>query len=203
MAVELRRVEGEMGLEGVLERHEIPFSVGIVMTTSNAEDVLDTSRYLLSNYSQLNTLNLESLQPTVVLEEGYFGYVLDSKRVVRIYEDVTKLLLELKRKDVKIAGVLDDCSNIKDGAEPLLETYGFKSCTAGLLRAGVFANGEVTPCVTLRTLSLGNLYAESWREIWKKSRERFVSLDVEGGQCHFNNLLRKNKVSKENLKVHS
>jgi MoaA/NifB/PqqE/SkfB family radical SAM enzyme len=188
-------------LEGLrtLEEYDIPFSVGIVLTTSNAGDVVATSRQLLTRFGQLKTINLEPLQPTMALGEDYFGLRLDSEKMVQTLKAVNGVVADLGRKDVKTVGVIEDCSKIEEGTTPLLETYGFKSCTAGLLRAGVFANGEVTPCVTLRDVSLGNLYSESWRDIWKRSKERFLSLDSEGGQCHLNNLRR--DASKQKLAV--
>ena len=73
----------------------------------------------------------------------------------------------------------------------MIDKYNFKSCTAGLLRSGVLVSGDVTPCVTIRDVALGNLYQDSWKEIWNRARERFLGLkETAGGQCTINLLLR-------------
>ncbi len=183
----------------LLEKYEIPFSVGIVLTTANEADVVKTSEYLSARYAQLRVLNLEPLQPSLGLGDVYFQLRVDPQKMVNIYKSVSRLV-SVSRNDVKVVGVVEDCQTIKEGVQPLIETYDFKSCMAGLLRAGVLTNGDVTPCVTIRDLSLGNLYVDSWRDIWKRSKERFLSLNHEGRQCQLNNLVRK-EVVRERVKT--
>ncbi|MDE1857079.1 MAG: radical SAM protein [Candidatus Micrarchaeota archaeon] len=177
-----------------LERHGVQFSVGIVLTSINASDVMDTARGLLSNYKCLDSINLEPLQPTISMTyDSYNALRLSSESMVGIYNGVNRLASEAGRKDVKIVGVVEECTLALGDNQPLIDTYGFKTCTAGLLRSGVFVDGTVTPCVTIRNVPLGNLYTESWREIWSRSKERFMNLDIAGGQCILNIFRDKDK----------
>ena len=187
---------GDATMKGldVLESHTIPFSVGIVLTTINQDDVLQTVKSLLLKYRYLKMLNLEPLRPAASLDlDRYLRLRLNSKKMIEIYEGAKRLVTELNRNDVSIRGVLVDRSDIKDGKAPLLDTYDFRTCTAGLLRAGVLADGTVTPCVTIRNIKLGNLYFESWKEIWDRSKKRFLQLGEIGGQCVMNLLKDGNK----------
>lgn len=185
----------------ILEEHKIPFSIGIVLTTVNQKDIMQTISFALSKYSYMNVLNLEPSQPTFSLKtEDYFKLKVGYNTMVKTYNDAKNLTLELNREDVKIVGVLDECGDIKEGKQPLLDTYSFRSCTAGLLRSGVLVDGSVTPCVTIRDLTLGNLYEESWRSIWKRSVDRFTELGDIGGQCVLNLLRQDSSNSIEAIK---
>ena len=172
-----------------LERHNVKFSVGIVLTTANAETVLGTAEYLLMRYSALSRINLEPLRPTFILGREYLGLKLDGEQMRSLYHGAKQLAAETNRADVKVEGVVEDCENSgKD--KLLLDSYGLKPCYAGLLRAGVFSDGGVTPCLALRTARIGNLYEESWKEIWGRAKEGFGKVNMAGGQCAVNVLLR-------------
>ncbi|MCL5680401.1 MAG: radical SAM protein [Candidatus Marsarchaeota archaeon] len=171
----------------ILDRNGIQFSVGIVLTNHNSNDVIETVKYLLLNYSNIQLINLEPIQPTSTL--GYKKYNelrCDSKRMFGLHTEINKLKHDLSRDDVRISGIVNNGCDKENHNDTLMETYGFKKCTAGLLRAGVFANGDVTPCVTIRDVSIGNLYSESWGDIWQRSLDRYLRLGMEGGQCQLN-----------------
>ena len=182
-----------------LEKHAIRFGVGIVLTKENANDVMHTVSYLLDTYTMLKRINLEPLRPTFILGKRYIDLKLDGNRTIGIYNGVKRLVAESGRQEVKIAGVVESSAEREEG-RTLLDTYRFKQCFAGLLRAGVFTDGSVTPCLALRTESLGNLYKESWLEIWIKAKENFTKTNVNGGQCIVN-VLRKEATKEVRLTV--
>jgi len=167
-----------------LKDHNIPFVIGVMLTKYNAEDVVSTVKSLVLNFDNLVHINLELLQPPATGDAEYQKLRLNDNELALIYYKTKALLKGLgKEKRVKISGIVDEsCENIGK-VLPLLDTYEIKSCLAGLTRAGVFPDGTVTPCTTLRNVSLGNLHSESWETIWNRSRERFVKLELCGSQC--------------------
>lgn len=191
------RGKTELTLSGldVLETNNIPFIIGLVLTTANRTDIVDSVTALSNKYNNLIHLNLEALQPTVVLGERYFDLRLSGEEMRDIYYRVKDAVREAGRNDITVSGVVDNCENIKNDAKPLIDTYGFKTCLAGLTRAGVYPDGGVTPCTTLRQSAIGNLYFESWEEIWSKARDRFEKLDMVGGQCQINVHLGEKRVA--------
>ncbi len=70
-------------IEGIntLEKNGISFSVGIVFTNVNSEDVVATTSKLIKEYSYLVSLNLEPLQPTSVLGAEYFELKQEKKKM--------------------------------------------------------------------------------------------------------------------------
>jgi MoaA/NifB/PqqE/SkfB family radical SAM enzyme len=184
-------------LKGIktLDENGIQFSVGIVLTKANKTDVSSTINALLSDFKNLRGINLEPLQPTLTLGSSYKNLKLNFNEMVKIYKEALSIRNNKARNIVRIDGVIDSCYNNK--TTPLLNEYKFGKCTAGLLRSGVLVNGDVTPCLTIRDEVLGNLYSESWEAIWARSKERYLSLEMEGGQCKLN-LLRTEQ--KEKLK---
>ncbi len=182
-----------------LERLSIRFSVGIVLTTHNKSDVHNTVNRLLSEYHSMNHINLETLQPTLHMGEEYWRAKIRGGDAVTIRSDTLTQIEETGRSDVTLSGIVANCFEGDQSRRPALDRYGFKTCTAGLVRAGVFTNGDVTPCLTVRTVSLGNLYSESWKDIWERSKKRFLRLDKEGvvgSQCSaINQGIRKGEVA--------
>lgn len=104
----------------------------------------------------------------------------------------------MQKRKVFVSSTEQDCSGF-DG-EPLINNYKFGTCSAGLLRAGVKVNGDVTPCLLLRNVSVGNLYKETWGDIWNKSKERYLSMNVNRRQCTVENLVRKEELLKSKSK---
>ncbi len=183
-----KTIETLEGLE-TLKNAKIPFTVGIVLTKINEWDVVNTVTWLGNNFPNLVHFNLEVLQPTFILGNRYDEFRLTSKKMREIYGAVKDTLITIGRQDIGVSGVIDNCDNIQKDVDPLIDSYGFKTCLAGLTRAGVCPNGTVTPCTTIRTVNLGNVYFESWTEIWEKAKERFLNLEF-GGQCSINKSIR-------------
>ncbi len=160
-----------------LEAHAIPFNVGIVLTKANIDHIIATVKELL-RFKQIQQLNLEPLQPTYVLGRDYYELRVDQNDLRSARNDVQELLRQEKRSDIEMVGIEEKACSV---GQSMIDTFGFKTCTAGLFRAGVFADGGVTPCLLLRTVSVGNLFKESWQEIWRHSRERFLDLNLRSG----------------------
>lgn len=173
-----------------LERHGIKFGIGMLVTKSNVSDAGSSAMALLSRYGSLVNINVERLQPAQTLDHTrYLELYANREERVRARRDIIEARDSIPRRDVNISGEEEGYVALQ-GEKTVLDSYGLKFCTAGLLRAGVLPNGDVVPCVLLRDTVLGNLYSESWGEIWVRSKERFSKLDLpERGQC-YSNLLR-------------
>jgi MoaA/NifB/PqqE/SkfB family radical SAM enzyme len=191
-----------------LERAEIPFIVGMCLTRYNQGDVVESITHLLDDYGSMKHINLEPIQPSAALGREYYDLRLEGDSMRDIYSRVESAVKDSGRWDVTISGVVDKCENLKEGTDPLINTYGFKACLAGLTRSAVFPDGVVSPCTTIRDVSLGNLYTESWDEIWTRARDRYEKLTIVGGQCReiakekygdvgMSGLLRGSETSKE------
>lgn len=171
-----------------LEKNGIPFSVGIVLTKVNANDIVKTVSKLLNSYSYLVSLNLEPLQPTSILGTEYFELKEENKEIRNLHGVVSEAIRACRRDDVKLYGIVEDCSaSVKFETPPVLDKYAFKTCTAGLVRSAVFVDGSVTPCSLIRDIKIGNLYTDSWADIWERSKERFDKIKDSGvSQCAIN-----------------
>ncbi len=191
------RKKTNLTLDGLntLEKQEIRFSIGIMPTTANILDIPNTVSYLLNNYAYVKQINIETLQPTFSINFELFNKLaLNSQEVKKLRKNIALQIKNLNRSDVIVTG-LDESCTLTD--KPITDTYNFQTCMAGLFRAGVFVNGDVTPCVLLRDVRLGNLYTESWKNIWINSKKRFLSLRMtNAGQCTALNLLRRTNKDK-------
>lgn len=181
-----RTLETLKGIDA-LEKHGISFQVGIVLTRINAADALDTVRYLVSNYDCMTRVNLECLLPTLKLGSRYHELALPKEEMFQIHLS-TKRIIDSLRRDIDVKGVVDDVRPESEG-NALFDSYDCRACSAGLLRAGVFVNGDVGPCLLMRDSVVGNLHEESWKDIWDRSKSRYFGLQGVDSQC-FVNLVR-------------
>lgn len=189
---------GRLTMEGirVLEKHKIPFSVGIIPTVYNKEKINETVRLLLTEFQQLRTINIETLQPTYTMSaETFSGLRIKSDEQKILRKEIKEEVEASDRKDIRVSG--EDSSQPYECSNPLIDSYGFTTCTAGLFRAGVFIDGTVTPCLLIRNVNLGNLFEEPWGAIWERSKSRFFGITEHAGQCTITNLLRKSKSKNE------
>jgi len=178
-------------LEGLetLEDYGIPFSIGIVITKANYVNVPSMTKDLVSNYSHMRHINLENLRPTKSLGQNYRemsvvqDYGKGSETIKDVYDKVKSNIINSGRK-VLLTGLIEKCIRLPY----MFDSFGFTTCSAGLLRSTVFANGDVSPCALIRTISLGNLFSESWADIWDRAKERFLDIQGKmiGGQCQIN-----------------
>lgn len=178
----------------MLEENQIQFTIGIVPTKLNAQDILPTFEFLLGKYRYMKSINLELLRPSPNINEQEFERILVSGEARQsLRNDLAGLIEKSNREDVVISGYTDVCS--KFGKRTLIDSYQLGTCTAGLLRANVLANGSVTPCPLRREVILGNLYKESWQDIWIRAREKMLSTCNPDGQC-FDSMLRREQKAK-------
>ncbi|MGC8479504.1 MAG: radical SAM/SPASM domain-containing protein [Candidatus Micrarchaeia archaeon] len=192
---DITRGKTKESIDGIntLEKSGIPFSVGIVFTNVNSNDIVATTSKLIKEYSYLVSLNLEPLQPTSILGAEYFELKQESTEMRRLFNLVNGIIKVHGRDELKLYGIVEDCSESVKFETPVLDKYAFKTCTAGLVRAAVFVDGSVTPCSLIRDIKIGNLYTDSWVGIWQRSRERFESIKDSGvSQCAIN-LLHESK----------
>ncbi len=199
-----------------LEENNIKFMVGIVLTNNNIHTVPDTLKFLLKKYRNLCAIHLQDIKPSETIGLEYFKLRLNSDEFFSINKIAEDLKENFDRNDVNIYIFTESRNTGRDYAHLLKEkqpgdkclvddcgfTYhslcyhhneeGFPQCVAGLVRAGVFATGDVTPCLFLRNISIGNLYKESWNEIWDRSLRRYFNLPSlgmeKGDQCFFHNI---------------
>ena len=153
-----------------LDEYGIEYEVGIVITTLNADKIVDTVQWIISNFRGVKRVHLMNLMPSYSLPPKIFEKLTLGRQTPEYWRRVIDKLEELRkmRPDVQIDYPLTPNANIKAVIDD--RANGLKSCLAGITRANVLANGDVTPCELVRTLKLGNAYKEHWRRIWKKAQ---------------------------------
>lgn len=171
----------------VLEKNNIPFTINTVVTAYNAADVLESVRYLMTKYTRMRLLSLQPLYPTVktAKDNTYSNLSFSQEKLYDLSLATEKLKSEIGRKSIEVVQNTDKLKGRSGTA--LLETYELETCTAGLAQAGVFVNGDVTPCLNLRNVILGNVYNESWKTIWARALQRYCSLGINIEQCRLIN----------------
>lgn len=186
------------GLE-ILEDNGIPFGIGITLTEVNINDVDRSVNRLIGEYKNLKTINLENLQPTYSLGiEDFKSLKPTTEEMINVYKSVHRSIRNASRSDVSLYGIFDECSS-RNTLIP--KNINMKTCLAGLIRAGIFVNGDVTPCLIIRDRILGNLYKKTWAEIWDKSVQEYKNIKDGGGQCYSCNLSDK-KEQRNSKKIH-
>ena len=134
-----------------LEETGVKFSVGIMPTSQNITSINDTVKLLLK-YQNLVLLNLEQLQPAMGINCTEFERMsLNNTSSNKLRTDVKTIIAESGRRDVQLVSI--DNALCPNGS--MLDSFGFKTCMAGILRAGVFANGDVTPLPTSQGYYVG------------------------------------------------
>lgn len=184
-----------------LEQNGIPFAVSFVITSFNSNFVANTVEHLLKAYKNAIAITVEPLQKTITMDNKTYELLrVPITEFQLVIDDIKSVIQESGRIDITVHGGIDMCME----NEFLLNTYNFKICTAGLLRASVLTNGDVVPCFIIRNQIVGNVYREPWETIWKRSLERFLQLNLSNvnnsAQClGTNNLLR---TEREKQKTH-
>ena len=166
----------------ILEKNKVPFTINMIATKNNIMDLLESAKYLTNKYGEMRLLGVQPLYPTVktVRNDTYTRLSPDQEKLNYVSSAIGKLRSESRKKNIIITDNVERSRGVKTA---LLASYALKTCTAGLTQAGVFVNGEVAPCLSLRNTILGNLHEESWKAIWTKSLKRYCSLDMNVEQC--------------------
>lgn len=178
-----RTKEALLGMD-TLEKHQIPFSVAIVVSSRNIDDVTSTVSTLITRMQHINGINLNPIQLPPSSLETQGNLIVDRGRMLEVLEEVRQVASETGRR-IKVISTDEGCGDCKGQA--LLDSYRFNTCFAGAFRACVFPDGTVSPCSVIRDGNLGNLYTESWGQIWARSAERFKTLV--GAQCQDSTLM--------------
>ena len=156
----LRSLEGIM----VLEKHDIPFNIGIVITRRNLHNYLETLDDLLK-FPHLMGINAESLQKT---SEPYYNQNrLTLEEEYLVVPSIEKLAAERSRTDVYIVN-----SNKNHCLFQMLRGDGreLKPEDRRITNAGVYVNGNVSMDGALgRHQIVGNVFKEDWRTIWENA----------------------------------
>jgi MoaA/NifB/PqqE/SkfB family radical SAM enzyme len=174
-------------LEGLdaLESAAVPFCVGIVVTKTNLESLPDTLEFVLRRYKLMRGIAFMNLMPSEVLGLSWPQLAAGADQYKSACDVAARATGDLGRSDIKI---YTDRQN--EHVPSVIDGYGIPYCLAGLMKLEVLPNGDVTPCSMIRSVTLGNLYRESWPDIWARSLERLQRLSedgVVGAQCaHFN-----------------
>ena len=165
----------------ILERHEIPFSVSIVVSKQNLGDTLNTIKTLATDMQYAYSFNLNPIQ--LPNSNGNRHNLMVSSQEMSELVKEARQVVSASGKIIKAMGLDKPCEYF---APALLDSYRLNTCLAGVFRACVLPDGNVSPCSLIRNGNLGNLYTESWRNIWARSAERFKTL--KGLQCESDNL---------------
>jgi len=172
-----RTEEALIGMSN-LEKHHIHFSVAIVVSNQNISDVPSTVKSLITSMQYLNGINLNPIQLPSSSSGEHRKLIINRQQMVNLVEEVRQIASASGRK-MKVVNPEEAC---ECKAPALLDSYRVNTCFAGVFRACVLPNGTVSPCSVIRNGNLGNLYQESWRQIWSRAAERFKTLD--GIQCN-------------------
>ena len=179
-----------------LDEYNIEYEVGIVVTRLNAEHILDTVKYIITNFKGVKRVHLMNLMPSYTLQPEVYDQLSLGEQTPEFWRTMVQKLEALKkiRGDVLIDYPLTPNAHIKALID---EMRGYNLCLAGVTKANVLANGDVTPCELVRNLRLGNLYKDSWSDIWEVSKRRMKEIarsykeDEPIGLCALINYLSK------------
>lgn len=162
-----------------MDDHQIPFSIGTVVSKENINDIMDTEVAFMSEFKHLHGINLNRMMPNLSNKERYHESLdIGAKEMAALIVQVRGTAARMG-SSVRITGTGDKCA-CNDPA--VLDTYKMDTCLAGVFRATVFPNGNVSPCALMRDANIGNVFKESWHDIWVRSLERYETLP-KGMQC--------------------
>ena len=202
----------EEAIRGIdaLERHRVPFMLGIVLTTANIHTLVQTVTHALRTFQYMTSIYIGELIPSKTLGGGYSDLKVDIQSQRARIAEITNMRRMTNRPDVQLCSALDGSLEyyLPDGTlgeRPVLEAFNqhgdcsinamktmLPACRAGVTRAGVLANGDVSQCLFLRDGAVGNLYLESWPVIWARSVDRYRAVSRlgmgDGRQCWHHNV---------------
>ena len=167
----------------ILERNQIPFSVGIVLTKVNVPCLSETLNFLISKYVYLKGFNLMNVMPELGKWKEYLALRVPLEHYFAVIDEIKKLKEELRRPDIYIP------PSEVPSLEVMFDQSGFRTCVAGLFKMHVMPDGSVNPCDLIRQVIFGNLYTDSWRDIYSRFLSWFFSLQekAKGPQCLYFN----------------
>jgi MoaA/NifB/PqqE/SkfB family radical SAM enzyme len=168
-----------------LEAARVAFSAGIVVTTINLPSLPATLDHLIHRYKCMRGISFLNLMPSEVLGLSWSQLVVRPSEYRSLCDAAAIAARRAGRPDIEIR---TDREN--ENVESVLDGYRIPFCLAGLTKLEVLPNGDVTPCSMIRSVTLGNLYRESWNDIWTRSIGRLKGLEeigATGAQCVYLN----------------
>jgi len=140
-----------------------------LLTKSNCAPCLNGKTTIITNFNLANIWNFKQIEDFVIKHNlgwqiQYTMYKGDNSLAVYQNEDANNYLLDcIKKSTAKIIRA----DNFNDGA-----------CSAGAFSIGILANGDVIPCLSMRSWeddskSYGNLLEASLKDIWEYSFSAF------------------------------
>lgn len=151
----------ERALSGVraLLRHSLPVKLKVAVSRRNLSEVDAILKLALE-------LGVEAVDMFLLYPEGRArsmkGEALSS---TEIKEFLTLLARRRREYEGKLAIDVDD----KPNAFLVDASLGASTCGAGAYWAEVLPNGDVVPCIFLRSMRAGNVREASFKEIWQGS----------------------------------
>lgn len=158
------------GME-LLNEWGIPFNVGVVVSQANLRTLRSTVEQLADAFGCVRRINFMPLKPSQALGLNYRDLQVPRELFERVTAEASSGPIVRNRKNLYVSSGLDNSSETT-----LLDDYRFPTCLAGLTRIEVLPNGDVTPCGMIRSIVIGNVYRNSWKEITEKHRSRFLAL---------------------------
>ena len=169
------------GLE-ILERADVPFCIGAVVTKHNLPSLPSTLEFLLRKHQLMRGVAFMNLMPSETLgRDSWLRLVAGADEYRNICDTTLRMARTAGRSYFEI---YTDKQNEQIASE--LDRYGIPFCLAGLTKMEVLPNGDVTPCSMIRSVTLGNIYKESWSGICARSHERLSRMQqigTAGAQC--------------------
>ena len=163
-----------------MDDHQIPFSIGTVVSKENINDIMDTEVAFMSEFKHLHGINLNRMMPNLSNKERYHESLdIGAKEMAALIVQVRGTAARMG-SSVRITGTGDKCA------------CNDPRCTRHIQNGYVFgwsvqSNSVpkwkyVSPCALMRDANIGNVFKESWRYIWVRSLERYETLP-KGMQC--------------------
>lgn len=178
----LLRGKTEKVIRGInfLNDNAIPFTIGIVASRINIKSLESTIKYF-SKLEYLDAINLEELQPAKCMPLDIYNKIhLTSKEMVAATSLAKDVVASIGRKDIIIHGFSEN--EMEDASVFYNNKFIEKDNIIQVTRAGVFANGDVTPGAIVRDIVIGNLHRENWPDIWAKGIKLYEKAKLENNQ---------------------
>lgn len=115
----------------VLEKYNIPFTIGIVVTSVNAPTLIETVEWLITNFKNIEKIHFENVMPSVIMDRDLY-YKLRLKDPIKFWRSITPKLAELSRKyNVYIDLPFTNNANL----HYVMQNINYGLCLAGITRA--------------------------------------------------------------------
>ncbi len=154
-----------------LQKHDIPFRVGMVLTKNNFGDYLQTVDKLL-DFPALRSINLEPLQK--INDQHYGANAISQQQLLEVKYKTMELVVKKSRTDIRIVGITDVVDTLLFERLRGRKNIGIELKDTEMSIAGVYADGNVSTGGALgRTNIVGNLLRQEWKTIWNAAAKDY------------------------------